>query len=371
MRFALSALGIAIGVAAMVAVAGITQSSRVELNTLLAQLGTNLLRVHPTPDLQGEPTRLPATARAMLGNIGPVTDASAVAELEGVGVYRSPYVPSGNTNSLVVSAVDPTVLATLRGRVVAGHWFTDAEQAFPTVVLGHAAARRLAIDEPGTRVWIAEQWCVVVGILEPLELAPELDGAAMLPAAGARTHFAYDGTSTAVYLRADERQVTAIAGVLPRTGSPEHPELVGIDRPSDALTAQLTADRTLNRLLIGLAAIGLLVGGVGVSNTMIIAVIERRPEIGLRRALGATRGNITTQFLAESMLMATTGGVIGTLIGYAVTAAYALTQGWTVSLPVWVGLAAIGLTILVGTVSGLYPALKASRASPTYALAAV
>ncbi|MFT4009375.1 MAG: ABC transporter permease [Nocardioidaceae bacterium] len=374
LRFALSALGIAIGVASIVAVTGITQSSRVELNNLLSRLGTNLLRVYPTPDLEGTPTRLPGTAAVMLGNIGPVTAASGVGELDGVGVYRSPYVPTGNTNSLVVTAADPTVLDTLHGTVADGHWFTRANTAYPTVVLGSSAATRLDLHTPGTRVWIdgggvRGRWAVVVGILRPLRLAPELNGAAILPAAAARTYLNDDGTLTGVYLRADEHQVVAVTEVAAATASPQHADEVGIDRPSDALTAKLTADQTLTRLLVGLAAIGLLVGGIGVSNTMIIAVLERRSEIGLRRALGATRGNIAMQFLSESMLMSVAGGVLGTLLGYLATAIYARTQGWGISLPLWVGLAAVGLTALVGTVAGLYPALKAGRESPTAALA--
>ncbi|GAB3198028.1 ABC transporter permease [Nocardioides hungaricus] len=371
LRFALSALGIAIGVAAMVSVAGITQSSRVQLNDLLSQLGTNLLRAYPAPDLQGQPTRLPATARPMLARIGPVTAASSIGQLPDVGVYRSPYVPSGNTNSLVVDAVDPALLSTLHGTLAQGRWFTTANQAFPTVVLGAAAAERLGIDAPGTRVWIERQWWVVIGILDPLQLATDLDAAAMIPAQAARTYTSFDGTLTGVYLRADERQIEAVAAVVPQTASPQRPEQVGIDRPADALTAQLTANDTLNRLLIGLAAIGLLVGGIGISNTMIIAALERRAEIGLRRALGATRGNIAVQFLSESALMSATGGLGGALLGYAVTVGYARIQDWGVSLPLWIGAAAVLATAVVGAIAGLYPAIKASRESPTHALTSV
>ena len=371
LRFSLSALGIAIGVAAMVAVVGITQSSRAQLDDLLSQLGTNLLRVYPAPDLQGRQTRLPTEAVSMLGRIGPVTAASGTGELPDVGVYRSPYVPSGKTSSVALQAVDPSLLTTLRGTLTGGHWFTTANQAFPTVVLGSDAAERLGVHTPGTRLWIDAQWWVVVGILDPLRLAPSLDAAALVPIPAARTYAGFDGTLTGVYLRTDEHQVMSVTGVIPRTASPEHPDQVGIARPSDALTAQLTANDTLNRLLIGLAAIGLLVGGIGISNTMIIAVIERRPEIGLRRALGATRGNIAAQFLSESALMSATGGLAGALLGYAVTLVYAHVQAWGTSLPLWVGAAAVLLTALVGTVAGLYPAIRASRESPTHALASI
>ena len=368
LRFVLSVLGIAIGVAAMVAVGGITQSSRAELSSLLSRLGTNVLRVYPAPDLQGQPTRLPATASTMLANIGPVERTAAVSELPGVGVYRSPYVPSGNTNSLTVAAVAPDLLAVLHGQLSRGHWFTGAEQYFPTVVLGSSAAARLAIDDTGVRVWVRDQWCVVVGILAPLPLAPDLDSTAMVPVAAAARYLAADGTSTSVYVRAPDTRIREISAVVPATAAPEHPDQVGVDRPTDALTAKLTADATLNRLLIGLAAIGLLVGGVGVSNTMIIAVLERRSEIGLRCSLGATRRVIGLQFLTESVLMSASGGALGVVLGYAVTIGYARWQGWQLSLPLWVGAVAIAVTALVGSVAGLYPAVKASRESPTSAL---
>lgn len=368
LRFVLSAIGIAIGVGSMVAVAGITQSSRVELNNQLAQLGTNLLRVYPADDLQGHPTVLPPTAAPMISRIGPVTAASAVGELKNLAVYRSPYVPTGHTSSVAVDAVDVSLLATLRGSVAAGHWFTPANAAFPTVVLGAAAANRLGIHTPGTMVWIHDQWWTVIGVLKQLTLASDLDGAALLPRPAATTYANDDGTDTSVYARADDDEILAVSNVIPATASPQHPDEVGIDRPTDALTAQLAANDTLNRLLIGLAAVGLLVGGVGISNTMIIAVIERRQDIGLRRALGATRGNIATQFLAESALMSACGGLGGVLLGYAVTVFYSSLQHWGISLPLWVGATAVIVTAVIGAVAGLYPAVKASRESPTQAL---
>ncbi len=369
LRFLLSALGIAIGVAAMVAVVGTTQSSRGQLNDLLSRLGTNLVKVYPAPDLRGEATTLPSTAATMLGRVGPVHAASGVGELEGVGVYRTDLLPSGNTNSLVVAAADANLLETLKGTLAVGHWFTPANESFPTVVLGSAAAERLAVDDLGTRLWIADQWWVVVGILDPLPLAPDLDGAAVVPARAAAEFAGHDGRFTAVYVRTAPEQVGAVSAVVPATASPERPEVVGISRPTDALQAQLAADDTLNRLLLGLSAIGLLVGGVGISNTMVIAVIERRAEIGLRRALGATRGNIASQFLAESALMSLAGGVVGAFIGCVVTVGYANVQGWGVQVPLVASIAAAAATMVVGTLAGLYPAVRASLVAPAMALA--
>lgn len=370
-RFVLSSMGIAVGLAAMVSVTGITHTSRADLNEQLAKLGTNLLTVLPADDQNGQPTRLSSTAEVMIGNVEPVLDVSSVGEIDGLGAYRTPYVPAGQTSSVVVAAVSPSLLESVRGTVAVGRWFTSANEKYPTVVLGSAAAQRLGISAVGTRIWLTHQWGVVIGILEPIELASELDSVVMLPADGATTYFKYDGTSTSLYVRAGESQLDAVVGVIPRTASPQHPELVAVTKPSDALEAKLAADRTLNRIMIGLAAIGLLVGGIGVSNTMIIASIERRSEIGMRRALGATRPNIAVQFLAESMLMSVVGGCAGVLVGYLVTAFYARSQGVAPTLPIWVGGLALGLTALVGTLAGLYPAIRASRESPVSALASL
>lgn len=369
LRFLLSAAGIAVGVLAMVAVSGITQTSRSHLSEQLDALGTNLLMVSPAEDRNGQRTRLPTSAGTMLRNIAPVTDASGVGELEDVGAYRSPYVPAGRTSSVVVAAVDSSLLATLRGELARGNWFSAANERYPTVVLGAAAAKRLGVVEPGRRLWIGGHWAVVVGVLKPLDLASELDPVVMLPMRAAQDFYDFDGTTTSMYVRAAETQVRSVSEVVAGTAWPQRPELVSVSRPSDALEAKLAADDALNRLLVGMAAIGLLVGGIGVSNTMIIASIERRSEIGLRRALGATRLDIAVQFLAESMLMAVSGGAVGVLLGYVVTAFYARAQGLALTLPVWVGLLALGITAVVGSLAGLYPALRASREDPVTALA--
>jgi putative ABC transport system permease protein len=369
LRFVLSVAGIAIGISAMVAILGVAQSSKAELNAVLSEFGTDLIEVRAGEDREGTYTRLPATAQTMLDNIGPVTAASSLAELDGMGAYRTPYVPAGRTSSVYVAAVDSSLAETLRAEVRAGRWFSVVDEEYPTVVLGAAAAERLGVTKVGTRLWVRDQWAVVVGILEPLPVALVVDAAVMLPDRAATTYFGHDGTSTSVYLRAGERSVESVVDVIGRTAHPQKPEAVKIARPSDALAAKLIADQTLNRLLIGVAAIGLLVGGIGVMNTMVIAVLERRSEIGLRRALGATRRNIAFQFLTESLLMSLTGGILGVLLGALATGVYASTQGWPVSLSPWVALAAIGITGVVGTAAGAYPAVRASRESPTSALA--
>jgi putative ABC transport system permease protein len=165
--------------------------------------------------------------------------------------------------------------------------------------------------------------------------------------------------------------VEDVQAVLPATVNPENPEEVTVSRPSDALAAQEATDDTLIALLLALGGVALLVGGIGVANTMVIAVLERRSEVGLRRALGATRGHVRIQFLGESVLLAALGGIGGAVLGAAVTAAFAANQGWPFALPAWVLAGAAGATVLVGALSGAYPAVRAARMPPTAALAAV
>ncbi|MDX6312826.1 MAG: putative transport system permease protein [Streptomyces sp.] len=368
LRAVLSALGIAIGIAAMLAVVGISTSSRADLNRTLNRLGTNLLTVEPGSTMFGNAARLPEESAAMVGRIGPVHSVAAVGRVT-AHVYRNDHIPAGQTGSIAVVAVQPGLPAAVGSHMRKGVWLNAATARYPGVVLGAAAARRLDIREPGTRVWLGNQWFGVTGILEPVPLADELDGSAMVGWPAAEHFLAFDGHPTELYVRSAERSVEAVRTVLAATVNPEAPAEVQVSRPSDALAAQRAADSTLGALLLGLGAVALLVGGIGVANTMVISVLERRPEIGLRRALGATRGQIRLQFLAESLLLSALGGVGGVLLGIGVTTAYASTQHWPTVVPLWAMAGGVAATLLIGATAGLYPAVRASRLSPTEALA--
>jgi putative ABC transport system permease protein len=372
-RALLSALGIAIGIAAMIAVVGISTSSREDLNRQLAKLGTNLLRVAPGQSLFGKPSHLPDQAVAMIGRIERVTSVTATGDT-GLNVYRNDHIPAGQTGSIAVAAARTDLLATVGGTVADGTWLNAAAERYPTVVLGDQAARRLGIGTSGSsvQVWLGGQWFTVIGILDPVPLAPELDSAALVGWPVAQTKLGFDGYPTTIYTRTRDTDdaVAAVRSVLARTANPEHPDEVNVSRPSDALAAKQAANATLNGLLLGLGAVALLVGGVGVANTMVISVLERRAEIGLRRSLGATRGQIRLQFLTESLLLSALGGVGGVLLGIAVTIAYAsYYQGWPSVVPAWASVGGIAATLVIGGIAGLYPAWRAARLAPTEALA--
>ena len=377
LRASLSALGIAIGVAAVVAVLGLSSSSAAGLLAQINQLGTNLLVVTNGSGVLGNAEELPLAAPAMIRRIAPVY---AVADTGSIGsadnpatAYRSPLIPTIDTNALSVQATSLDLLSTVGSRVVRGAWLNRATAAEPVAVLGAAAASRLGIDRvyPGERIWVDGRWFYVAGILAPATLAPGIDSSILIGFPIAEKLLGFDGHPTTVYVRSVTDQTAAVQSVLGATASPEHPDAVNVSQPSDTLVAEADAKSALNGLFLGLGAVALLVGGVGVANIMVISVLERRSEIGLRRALGATRGQIRAQFLSEAILLSVAGGAAGVAIGIVATAVYAHTKGWATSVPALAWAGGLGAALLIGAVSGLYPAMRASRLSPTEALRTV
>jgi putative ABC transport system permease protein len=372
LRAALSALGIAIGVGAIVAVLGLSSSSQAGLLAEIDRLGTNLLTVTNGQTFTGATAELPIAAPGTIARIGPVTGVQYTGATK-ASAYRSPLIPSINTNSLSVDA-SSLELPRAAGTVVAhGRFLNAATAKQPVCVLGAAAAQRLGIDRvyPGERIWVGGMWFYVAGILNPAVLAPEIDSAVLVGFAAARRYLNFDGHPSTIYVRAQTNQVAAVQSVLAATANPENPSQVNVSQPSAALTARADAQSALNGLFLGLGAVALLVGAVGVANIMIISVLERRSEIGLRRALGATRGQIRTQFLTEAILLALLGGAAGVATGALATTIYAHTKHWAVVIPALAWGGGIGAAIAIGTIAGLLPAIRAARLSPTEALRTV
>ena len=369
LRATLSALGIAIGIAAMVAVLAISESSKSDLIATLDRLGTNLLRVAPGQTLFGEDATLPHRAKAMIGRIGPVEAVSAVETVD-ASVRRSPYIPEEETGGISVAAADVDLPATLGATLRAGVFLNAATSRYPAVVLGSIAAERLGIDRVGVNVWISNQWFTVVGILDPIQLAPDLDRSALVGLPIAEKILGATGSASTIYVRANPDDLDDVRRVLGATANPEHTEQVEGSRPSDALEARAAAKTAFTSLFLGLGAVALLVGGVGIANVMVISVLERRSEIGLRRALGAAKGHIRLQFLAESLMLAAAGGVAGVALGTLITVVYAANRGWTPIVPWYVPFGGVALAIAIGVVAGLYPAMRAARLAPTEALRA-
>ncbi|MFG2769841.1 ABC transporter permease [Streptomyces sp. NPDC048350] len=371
LRAILSAAGIAIGIAAMIAVIGISTSSQANLDAELDKLGTNLLTVEPGKDPETDmPAALPTSAVQAIARTDGVDTVSGTGKLEGVNAYRNARTDPAESNALTVLATDPRLLRTLEARLRLGSWLDQAPDRYPTAVLGRRAANRLGITDAGENVWIGDHHFTVLGVLEPVALAPELDTAVLVNDKAAKRYLGYDGRPTKIYERSADEVVETVRTLLPRAANPEKPQHVQVSRPSDALKARQAAESSFDGLLVGLGAVALLVGGIGVANTMVIAVMERRGEIGLRRALGATRPHITRQFLVEALLLSCLGGLAGATLGAAVTAGYALTRGWPIAVPLTALGVGVAATALIGAIAGLYPALRAARTPPTVALAA-
>ncbi len=372
LRAVLSTLGIAIGMATLVLVVAIPRSSNAALLARLAALGSNLVEAEaePQPNL---PVSFPADAAAMAARIPSVTASAQLGNTSAV-VRRSSLINPQQTVGLNVLASSPNLLAVVSGSMYRGRFLQPSTEGFPVAVLGYQAAGSLGIVHASTpsqpeRVVIGTRLFTVIGITAPMPVTSDLDWAVFLGWDAARSDLHWGGRASIVYVRAPDRRLSAVSNLLGPTLYPQDPGFVNVSQPSDALAAKRAAQATSSGLLIGLAAVSLLVGGVGIANTMFVAVLERRPEIGLRRALGATRRQIRLQFLGEAVTLSALGGIAGTTIGLLGAAAYALWEHWPVVLPLPVVAASVGGAVCVGAVAGLNPAIRAARLPPTEALA--
>ena len=374
LRAALSALGIAIGVAAIVAVLGLAASSSAALLNEIARLGTNLLTVTNGQTLTGGTAELPIVAPGMISRLPGVTSVQDTGSVNNVNAYRSPLIPAILTSGLSVNAATTGLPRVVGTSMVEGQFLNAATARQPVAVLGATTAQLLGIDRiwPGERIWLTQpsggMWFYLAGILKPATLAPGIDTSVLVGFPAAERYLGFDGHPSQIYLRAVTNQVSTVDSLLAAQANPENPSEVSVAQPSSALVAQRDAKAAFNTLFLGLGAIALLVGAIGVANIMVIAVLERRSEIGLRRALGATRGQIRTQFLTEAILLGLAGGTAGVLAGSAATASYARLKGWAVVIPAEAWAGGLGAALLIGAIAGLWPAIRAARLSPTQAL---
>lgn len=378
LRAGLSALGIAIGVAAIVAVLGLAASSSSALLAKIAQLGTNLLTVSNGETFSGATAELPDAAPSMIARLPGITAVQDTGTVNNVSVYKSPLIPPIETNGLSVKATTLGLPAAAGTSIAQGQFLNAATAREPIAVLGATTARLLGIDriQPGMRIWVGlggpdGQWFYVTGILNPATYAPEIDSAVLVGFPAAEKYLHFDGHPSDIYIRTtpnDQAVTTRVDALLGTQANPQDPSQVNVSQPSDALTAQADAKGALDTLFLALGAVALLVGAIGVANIMVISVLERRSEIGLRRALGATRGQIRAQFLAEAILLSLAGGITGVITGAAATAAYTHGHGEPVVVPAQAWAGGLAAAIIIGAVAGLLPAIRAARLSPTQAL---
>ncbi|MGZ4235724.1 MAG: ABC transporter permease [Solirubrobacteraceae bacterium] len=372
LRAALSALGIAIGIGAMVAVVGVSASSQANLLATIDRLGTNLLTVQPGQTFLGANEVLPSTALGTIDHMSAVQRSAAIYQVSSATVRRTPYVPAEETGGIGIDATGPGLLATVGGQLAAGQFLNSANENYPTVVLGAQAANTLQIKSVTghIQVFLGGTWFNVIGVMWPVLLDPNLDSTAFIGLPVAERMFQTQNSASEIYVRANVNQVTQVSNLLAPTADPQNPDGVQVSRPSDTLEARAAAQGQFTTLLLGLGGVALLVGAIGIANIMVISVLERRGEIGLRRALGATRRNIRSQFLTESALLAALGGLVGLALGVLATWIYALARNQPLVVPLYALIAAPASGLVIGAIAGLYPAAKAARLSPTEALRA-
>jgi putative ABC transport system permease protein len=356
-----------------VAVLGLASSSQSALLAEIGRLGTNLLTVTNGQTFSGTAAELPAAAPGMISRLSGVTAVDDIGSVSGVNAYRTPAIPTYRTNGLSVDAATLGLPEVSGASVAQGQYLNAATAREPVAVLGATTARLLGIDRirPCMRIWIGGQWFYVTGILNQATYAPELNSAVLVGFPAAEKYLYFDGHPSEIYVRTtpnDQAATTRVDSLLGYEANPENPGQVTVSQPSAALTAQADAKGALDTLFLGLGAVALLVGAIGVANIMIISVLERRQEIGLRRALGATRGQIRIQFLAEAVLLSLAGGVIGVIVGVAATAAYTRGHNEAVVIPpdAWAG--GLGAAVIIGAGAGLLPAIRAARLSPVQSL---
>lgn len=371
-RTALASLGVALGIASLTALTGAAASNQAQLLADLDRMGANLAVVTPATGPDDTLVPLPDAAPAMVERVDGVVDVGVFETApEEIHVYRTDLVPEAETNGVQVAVARPDVLRAIEATLADGRWFDDATRRLPVTVLGRTAAHRLGITAAGDRVWIGGQWYGVIGILDAAGLASDIDTAAILGDRWVRDTFdgATIGDISAIYVRAASGRITTVTDLLASAASPGSP-FVSVNTLTGLADARTAADDSLRTLGIALAGIALLVGAIGIANTMVVTVLERRGEIGLRRALGARPRHIATQFLTEAAALALIGGIAGLALGVGAAAVLAVVSGQPLVIPVQTAVASPGIAVLVGAVAGLYPALRAARLSPTLALRA-
>src|SRR3954452_13199916 len=382
LRAALSALGIAIGTAAIVAVLGLSSSSQAGLLAQIDRLGTNMLTVEAGQSITGQEAQLPREAPARINLLDNVEQVAHTALMKDKGVYRSRLIPATDTGGLQVRATSLNLLSVLTTGVARGAWLNPGTAREPVAVLGRVAAQRLGIDRtfPDQRIWLGGQWFNVAGVLQSSPLESDIDNSALIGSPAPQRSLGSlslvqgerrPGPPSSIYVRSDTAHVAEVQALLAPTANPQAADEVNVSQPSDALTARAAAAGAFDSLFLGLGVVALIVGAVGVANIMIISVLERRSEIGLRRALGATKSQIRSQFLTESILLAVIGGIAGVLAGVVATAVYAGAKSWAVVIPAEAWAGGIASAILIGAFAGLMPAVRASRMPPTVALRTV
>ena len=378
-RMSLTILGTVIGLGALVATLGLTRTANNRIVTRFDEVIATEVVVGTRPVSQtAEPNRLPWNAPERLERLNGVVAAGTLSNVE-VGdalVTTTPVNdPQRRTDfKLAVQAASPELFDAVRATVRSGRLFDEghSERGDRLVVLGPIAAERLGITgvENLPAVAIGDEIFLVSGILDDVARQHDLLAAVIMPEGTARDLYRLESPESVV-VDTSLGATKLIARQAPlRWPAPQAPKGIKVTYAPDPKRVRENVQNDLTLLFLTLGAVSLIVGAIGIANVTLVSVMERTGEIGLRRALGATRRHISLQFLLESATIGVLGGILGAALGTLVVVAVSAYQSWTPVLDPYVPLAAPLVGALVGLLAGTYPAMRAARMEPVEALRA-
>ena len=388
-RSALTMLGTVAGIAAFVAVLGLTSTTSGQIGHQFTALEATTVTIddvgatQPAADGDNPPIDFPDDADRRIAALHGVVSGGVywTVPLHDPVVSASPDAVAGDSNSasgVAIYAASPGALAAMEPTVQAGTLYNTFHQqrAEHVAVLGAAAARQLGVASLATQpaIFINGLAFTVVGIIGDTQRLPETLLGILIPSTTARQlygspePYSPSGGGSHVLIRTRIGAADLTAADAPLALLPTAPDRLHAIAPPDPHSLRDAVNTDLSSLFLLLAAVCLLIGTVGIANTTFIAVLERTGEIGVRRALGAQRGHIAAQFLTESAVLGTLGGLVGTSIGVATVLGTALAHDWTALLDPATVLPAPVIGTAVGLAAGLYPAMRAASIQPLEAL---
>jgi len=377
-RLVLTALGTVLGITALISTLGLAETAGQQIVSRFDELTETRVVVSPADTGFGGnegTSSIPWNAESRLTRLNGVAAAGTKSDVDISGALsRSvPVVdPLGiNEHQISVIATSGGLLDAVRGSIRTGRFFDNGhnDRRDPVVVLGPAAAQRLNIFRLDTQpaIFVGEQSFTVLGIIDDVAREPDLLNAIVMPDGTAREFFGLNAPAE-VHIDADIGATQLVAGQAPLALTPDDPESLRTQASQGYTAVRQDVEQDVNALFVILGAVSLLVGGLGIANVTLVSVLERTPEIGLRRALGAARRHIAAQFLLESTVTGLLGGIIGASLGVLVIVAVSAARDWTPVLDGYLPFAAVGLGALIGLIAGTYPALRAARIEPITAL---
>ncbi|MEV1061597.1 ABC transporter permease [Streptomyces sp. NPDC050263] len=374
-RSALTTLGTVLGITTLVITIGVSATAG---NQIVGRFDA-LTATSVTVEVPGPAGSVPLVDWSGVNAVGRLAGVESVAAIAdstdtaSVQVRANDVVSPGDVTdqTMAVLAASPTLPAAVRGRMTTGRFFDDGNIARHdrVAVLGDQAARLLGInsvrDSPA--VFLKGQAYTVIGILGDAEREQQLSTGVILPPTTAEDQLGL-GTVTRVLINTALGAAKQVAHQAPIALAPGAEDALAVTAPPDPAKARKGVQGDVNGLFLVLGLVSLVVGAIGIANVTLVTVMERIGEIGLRRALGASRRQVAGQFLVESTTIGLLGGVIGAVLGMVVVVAVSAVRDWTPVLDVRLAFGAPVAGALVGLLAGLYPSLRASRMEPVDAL---